>query len=147
MNVKGYEKTLGLLGKEKYKEAMSAFKKLADKAKNAQFREKCNTQIRYCSRKLKELETEESFDPFARAIFLLNEHQFEESLALLQPLLKKDPKNDAILYVIASAHAGKGDFETANAFLEKAIARNDANKFYAENDEYLAELQENLTTP
>jgi tetratricopeptide (TPR) repeat protein len=147
MNVKGYEKALGLLGKEKYKEAMSAFEKLVEKAESPQFREKCNTHIRYCNRKLKEPETEKSFDPFARAIFLINEQQFEESLNLLQPLLKEDPKNDAILYVMASAHAGKGDLATANKLLEKAIAMNSANEFYAEKDEYLADLQEDTTTP
>ncbi|PJB80043.1 MAG: hypothetical protein CO090_04580 [Acidobacteria bacterium CG_4_9_14_3_um_filter_49_7] len=146
MNVKGYEKALGLLGKEKYNEASSAFQKLADKAENSQFREKCNTYIRYCDSKLKEPEHLKSFDPFGRAVFLINEHYFRESLTLLQTLLKKDPNDDVILYLVASAHAGLGDIKAATEFLEKAIAQNPANKLYAERDGLFAELQENLTT-
>ncbi len=146
MNIKGYEKALGLLGKEKYNEASSAFQKLADKAENSQFREKCNIYIRYCDSKLKEPENLKSFDPFGRAVFLINEHNFGDSLTLLQALLKKDPNDDVILYLVASAHAGLGDMTAATDFLEKAIAQNPANKLYAERDELFAELQENLTT-
>ncbi len=146
MNVKGYERALGLLGKEKFKEAKSAFEKLAEKKNDAQFREKCNVHVRYCDRKLKEPETEKDFDPFARAIFLINENQIEESLTLLQPLLKKDPKNDVLLYAMAAAYAGEGNEQKAMELLEKAIALNPANRFYAQRDELFGQLQENLTT-
>ncbi|RLE18576.1 MAG: hypothetical protein DRJ14_03345 [Acidobacteria bacterium] len=145
MDIKGYERALGSLDKKKFKEAKTAFMKLAEKTDNAQFREKCNSHVQYCDRKLKEPETEKSFDPFARAIFLFNEKQFEEALALLQPLLKKDPKNDVLLYAIAAAKAGKGEEQKAINFLKKAIALNPANKLHAERDEIFAELQENLT--
>ncbi|MCK5878402.1 MAG: hypothetical protein KAH24_01390 [Holophagae bacterium] len=146
MNVKGYERALGLLGKEKFKEAKTAFEKLAEKTDTVQFREKCNTHVRYCDRKLKEPESEKDFNPFARAIYLINENQFEESLTLLQPLLEKDQKNDTLLYAIAAAYAGKGEDEEAMEFLKKAIAVNPANKFHAQRDELFNQLEEILTT-
>ena len=146
MNVKGYERALGLLGKKKYDAAKSAFEKLAEKTDKAQFREKCNTHVRYCDRKLKEPENEKEFNPFARAIYFINENQFEESLTLLQPLLDKDPKNDALLYAIAAAHAGKGEEKEAMDFLKKAIDLNPANRFHAQRDELFNELEETLTT-
>ena len=95
---------------------------------------------------MKEAETEKDFDPFAKAVFLINENNFEESLALLQPLLKKDPKNDVLLYAMATAHAGKGDEKEAMKFLNKAIALNPANKVYAEKEELFSKLLENLPT-
>ncbi len=146
MNVKGYERALGLLGKKKFKEAKTAFEKLAEKADTVQFREKCNTHVRYCDRKLKEPESEKDFNPFARAIYLINDNQFEESLALLQPLLEKDPKNEVLLYAMAAAYAGYGEEQEAMAFLKKAIALNPGSKFHAQRDELFDQLQEYLTT-
>ncbi|NOY22996.1 MAG: tetratricopeptide repeat protein [Acidobacteria bacterium] len=146
MNIKGYEKGLGLLGKENFKEAKSAFEKLAEKAADAQFREKCNSHVRYCNRKLNEPEAQMAFDPFARAVFLINKHQFEEPLALLQPLLEKDPKNDVILYTMAAAYSVKGEEQKAMELLNKAISLNPDNKFHAQRDELLNQLEENLKT-
>ncbi len=144
MNVKGYEKALELLGKEKFKEAKNAFEKLVLKADNPQFREKCNAHIRYCNEKFKKEEAIKNFDPVARAVFLLNREEFEESINILQPLLKKEPQNDALIFILAAAHAGMGNEETAIALLKKAVSLNPANKLHAQRDLLFENMQEKL---
>ncbi|NOZ14218.1 MAG: hypothetical protein GXO69_11350 [Acidobacteria bacterium] len=144
MNIKGYEKALELLGKEKFREARNAFEKLVAKAENSQFREKCNAHIRYCDEKSKEKEAVKNVDPVARAVFLLNRKEFEESIATLQPVLKKDPQNDVLIFILAAAHAGMGDEEKAITLLKKAVSLNPANKLHAQRDVLFENLQEKL---
>ncbi len=146
MNIRGYEKALSLLGKGKFKEAKSAFEKLAEKADDAQFREKCNSHVRYCKQKQSENENKKDIDPFGRAVFLINEELFDESLSILKPLLKTDPENDILLYTIAIAFAGKKDESQALKYLKNAISLNSTNKFHAEREELFSQLKEKLAT-
>jgi predicted Zn-dependent protease len=59
---------------------------------------------------------------YAKAEALVRNHQWDDGLALLLPLLKSEPRNLKALNLAGLALIGKGDTEHANEYLKKAIA-------------------------
>lgn len=59
---------------------------------------------------------------YARAEALVRNHQWNEGLAVLRPLLQTDPRNVKVLNLAGLALTGKGDIQHADESFKKAIA-------------------------
>jgi predicted Zn-dependent protease len=58
---------------------------------------------------------------YAQAETLIRNHQWDEGLALVLPLVKREPGNAKALNLAGLALTGKGDIQQANAYFERAL--------------------------
>lgn len=138
------EKALELMEKEDYKKALSEFTKIIEKAEDIYTKEKLNTFIRICKSKIDKPVTGKGADIYTNAVILLNNGSVNDSIDILNSLLKKDKENDTVLYTLSIAHMKNNDEENALNFLKKSIEINKKNIFHAMNEEALAPLTESL---
>jgi tetratricopeptide (TPR) repeat protein len=75
----------------------------------------------------------------------LNGGRYEEAIAHLRLVRDEDPDNDHALYMLAVAHAQRGEHAEAMAHLERAIALNPENRAQARQDPDLDALREDET--
>ncbi len=61
---------------------------------------------------------------YAQAEALVRNHQWDEGLALVERLLKDEPRNTRELNLAGLALTGKGDIQQADAYFEKCLAVN-----------------------
>ncbi len=59
---------------------------------------------------------------YARAEALVRSHQWDEGLAVLEPLLKSEPRNVKALNLAGLTWTGKGDKTQAESYFERALA-------------------------
>jgi tetratricopeptide (TPR) repeat protein len=64
----------------------------------------------------------------------LNGGRYSEAISLLRLVRDEDPDNDHALYMLAVAHAQRGEHAEAIAHLERAIALNPENRALARRD-------------
>ena len=72
----------------------------------------------------------------------INGGKYEEAIAHLRLVRDEDPDNDHALYMLAVAHAQRGEHAEAIAHLERAIALNPENRALARRDPDLEPLRE-----
>jgi tetratricopeptide (TPR) repeat protein len=75
------------------------------------------------------------------ATLALNGGRYDQALANLRLVRDKDPDNDHALYMLAVAHAQRGEPAEAIAHLERAIAINPENRALARTDPDLEPLR------
>jgi tetratricopeptide (TPR) repeat protein len=68
------------------------------------------------------------------ATLAVNGGRYDEALAHLRLVRDEDPDNDHALYMLAVAHAQRGDHAEAVAHLERSIALNPENRALARRD-------------
>ncbi len=73
----------------------------------------------------------------------INGGRYDEAIAHLRLVRDEDPDNDYALYMLAVAHAGRGEHAEAIAHLERSIALNPENRALARRDPDLEALREN----
>jgi protein O-GlcNAc transferase len=61
-------------------------------------------------------------DDYARAASLVRNHQWDAGLALLDPMLRTDPRNLQVLNLAGLAFTGKGETRKADELFERALA-------------------------
>jgi len=71
----------------------------------------------------------------------LNGGRYDEALSHLRLVRDEDPDNDHALYMLAVAHAQRGELAEAVAHLERAIAMNPENRALARTDPDLDPLR------
>ena len=71
----------------------------------------------------------------------INGGKYDEALSHLRLVRDEDPDNDHALYMLAVAHAQRGEHAEAIAHLERAIAVNPENRGLARNDPDLEPLR------
>lgn len=76
------------------------------------------------------------------ATVALNRGAFTEAMEFLRSVKREAADNDAVSYMLAVAHAGLGDPDTAVRHLHEAIALNPDNRFLAAQDSDLETLRE-----
>lgn len=76
------------------------------------------------------------------ATVALNRGAFAEALEFLSSVKTEDTENDAVCYMLAVAHAGLGDADSAVSHLHEAIELNPDNRFLAAQDSDLEALRE-----
>lgn len=72
----------------------------------------------------------------------INGGKYDEAISHLRLVRDEDPDNDHALYMLAVAHAQRGDLAEAIAHLERSIALNPENRALARRDPDLEPLQE-----
>src|SRR5207302_9094311 len=76
------------------------------------------------------------------ATLAINGGNYEQALQHLRLVRDEDPDNDHALYMLAVAHAQRGEHAEAVAHLERAIALNTENRALAKSDPDLEPLRE-----
>jgi tetratricopeptide (TPR) repeat protein len=76
------------------------------------------------------------------ATLAINGGQYDVAIAHLRLVRDEDPDNDHALYMLAVAHAQRGEHAEAVAHLERAIALNPENRALARNDPDLEPLRD-----
>jgi len=72
----------------------------------------------------------------------INGGQYDKAIGHLRLVRDEDPDNDNALYMLAVAHAQRGELAEAMAHLERAIALNTENRALARNDPDLEPLRD-----
>jgi tetratricopeptide (TPR) repeat protein len=72
----------------------------------------------------------------------INGGRYDEAISHLRLVRDEDPDNDHALYMLATAHAQRGEHAEAIAHLERAIALNPENRALARRDPDLEPLRE-----
>jgi tetratricopeptide (TPR) repeat protein len=72
----------------------------------------------------------------------INGGRYDEAIAHLRLVRDEDPDNDHALYMLAVAHAQRGELAEAVAHLERAIALNSENRGLARTDPDLEPLRD-----
>jgi tetratricopeptide (TPR) repeat protein len=72
----------------------------------------------------------------------LNGGRYDEAIVHLRLVRDEDPDNDHALYMLAVAHAQRGEHAEAVAHLERAIALNRENRALARRDPDLETLRD-----
>jgi tetratricopeptide (TPR) repeat protein len=75
------------------------------------------------------------------ATLAINGGRYDEAISHLRLVRDEDPDNDYALYMLASAHAQRGEHTEAIAHLERAIAVNPENRSLARRDPDLESLR------
>jgi outer membrane protein assembly factor BamD (BamD/ComL family) len=75
------------------------------------------------------------------ATLAINGGRYDQALVNLRLVRDEDPDNDHALYMLAVAHAQRGEPAEAIAHLERAIALNSENRALAKNDPDLEPLR------
>jgi tetratricopeptide (TPR) repeat protein len=76
------------------------------------------------------------------ATLAINGGNYDDALVNLRLVRDEDPDNDHALYMLAVAHAQRGELAQAIAMLERAIAVNPENRGLAKNDPDLEPLRD-----
>ena len=76
------------------------------------------------------------------ATLAINGGNYDEALVNLRLVRDEDPDNDHALYMLAVAHAQRGELAQAIAMLERAITMNPENRGLAKNDPDLEPLRD-----
>ena len=75
----------------------------------------------------------------------LNGGRYDEAIAHLRLVRDEDPDNDHALYMLAVAHAQRGELAEAVAHVERAIAINPENRALAKTDPDLDPVRDDET--
>lgn len=132
-----YEQALVLLRKQQFAEAAEGFKAiLKSHPQEKEVADRCRAYLRICERgpgeKVMPLKRVEDY--YYQGVLECNRQQYDEALKHLDRALKMNPKDDRVLYVLASTQALKGDREQALAALKEAIDLNAVNRIHAQQD-------------
>lgn len=133
--IKPYAKALEFFHKRKLKEAHKAFKQFLSKheTEHPEITERANLYMAICELKLHPPSyAYKSFDDFFYGgIFEVNAANCDTAIEYFNKALKMQPKNDHVLYLLASTYALKKDVDNAIQYLNEAIAIRDFNRIQA----------------
>jgi TolA-binding protein len=147
--LKPYAKAISLFHKRKFKEAQKAFKDFISKHgdDHPEITERAQIYVSICEKQLHPdkyvLKTFEDF--FYGAIIEVNRGNCDKAIEYLKNAQKSKPKNDHVLYLLASTYALKQDAEKAAHFLKDAIELNDFNRLQALIDSDFDEIRSEET--
>ena len=139
-----YERGLDLLQRHDYAAAAARFESvLAQYPEEKELHERVRLYLNICRRHAGRSEPppqtlEERL--FASTI-AINGGKYEEAISHLHLVRDEDPDNDHALYMLAVAHAQRGEHAAAIAHLERAIAVNPENRALARQDPDLDPLR------
>ncbi len=141
--VAAYEKGLDALQRHDYAKALKIFEGvLTSFPEERELHERVRLYLNICRRHAAPPESvPQSVDERLYASTLaLNGGRYDEAIAHLRLVRDEDPDNDHALYMLAVAHAQRGEHAEAIAHLERAIALNPENRMLARRDADLESL-------
>jgi tetratricopeptide (TPR) repeat protein len=140
-----YERGLDALQHHDYQGAADRFESvLRQYPEEKELHERVRLYLNVCRRQAVPREsTPQTVDERLYAATLaLNGGRYDEALTHLRLVRDEDPDNDHALYMLAVAHAQRGEPAEAVAHLERAIAINPENRGLARTDPDLEPLRE-----
>ena len=140
-----YEKGLDALQRHDYGAAVDRFKSvLRLYPEEKELHERVRLYLNICERQAAPRETSpQSVEERLYASTLaINGGNYDEAISHLRLVRDEDPDNDHALYMLAVAHAQRGELAEAVAHLERAIALNPENRALARRDPDLEPLRD-----
>ena len=139
-----YERGLAALQRHDYIGAADIFESvLRQYAEEKELHERVRSYLNICRRQAAPREaTPKTVDERLYAATLsINGGRYDEAITHLRLVRDEDPDNDHALYMLAVAHAQRGEHTEAIAHLERAIALNHENRAVARQDPDLEPLR------
>ncbi|MFN7917602.1 MAG: tetratricopeptide repeat protein [Vicinamibacterales bacterium] len=140
-----YEKGLEALQRHDYNNALALFERvLAQFPDERELHERVRLYLNVCRRHATPTQaTPQTVQERLYASTLaLNGGRYDEAIAHLRLVRDEDPDNDHALYMLAVAHAQRGEHAESIAHLERAIALNPENRALARRDPDLDPLHD-----
>ncbi len=141
-----YEKGLEALQRHEYARALGLFERvLTAFPEERELHERVRLYLNVCQRHVTPASAAAPRTLQERlyaSTLALNGARYDEAIAHLRLVRDEDPDNDHALYMLAVAHAQRGEHVEAVAHLERAIAMNPENRALARRDPDLDALQD-----
>jgi tetratricopeptide (TPR) repeat protein len=139
-----YERALEALQRHDYRQATDLLESvLRQYPDEKELQERVRLYLNICKRQASPREqAPQTIDERLYAATLsINGGRYDEAIAHLRLVRDEDPDNDHALYMLAVAHAQRGEPAEAVAHLERAIALNHENRALARHDPDLEPLR------
>lgn len=140
-----YERGLAALQQHEYGRALDLFESvLRQYADEKELHERVRLYLNICRRQAERRgEAPQTIEErlFAATI-AINGGNYDEAISHLRLVRDEDPDNEHALYMLATAHAQRGEHAEAIAHLERSIALNPENRALARRDPDLDPLRE-----
>lgn len=141
--VAAYERGIAALQRRDYQTAADAFRDLMARfPEERELQERAQVYLRVCERELAAATPRTSEERVVAATVALNRGDHGRALALLDDVLRDDPRSDLAQYMAAVAHCARGDQEAAVDRLRRAIELNPENRNLARQDTDLEALHD-----
>lgn len=140
-----YERGLAALQRHEYAAAANLLGSvLRQYPEEKELHERVRLYLNICQRQATQRETAPRTidERLYAATLAINGAQYDQAIAHLRLVRDEDPDNDHALYMLAVAHAQRGEHAEAVAHLERAIALNPENRALARHDPDLEALRE-----
>jgi tetratricopeptide (TPR) repeat protein len=139
-----YERGLEALQRHDYPKAADLFESvLRQYPEERELHERVRLYLNICKRHAapREVAPKTVDERLYAATLAINGGQYDQAIAHLRLVRDEDPDNDHALYMLAVAHAQRGEPAEAIAHLERAIALNSENRGLARTDPDLEPLR------
>ena len=139
-----YERGLEALQRHDFGGAAALFESvLRQYPEEKELHERVRLYVNICERQAtpKEAAPRTQEERLYAATLAINGGRYDQALANLRLVRDEDPDNDHALYMLAVAHAQRGEPAEAIAHLERAIALNPENRALAKSDPDLEPLR------
>ena len=139
-----YERGLEALQRHEFSGAAALFESvLRQYPEEKELHERVRLYLNICQRQAtpKEASPKTQEERLYAATLAINGGRYDQALANLRLVRDEDPDNDHALYMLAVAHAQRGEPAEAIAHLERAIALNPENRALAKSDPDLEPLR------
>ncbi len=139
-----YERGVESLQSHAYEKATSLFESVLQQyPEEKELHERVRLYLNICQRQASQREAApQTIDERLYAATLaINGGSYDQAIAHLRLVRDEDPDNDHAIYMLAVAHAQRGEHAEAVAHLERAIALNPENRALARHDPDLESLR------
>lgn len=139
-----YEQGVQALQRHRYQEAEQLLTSVLTRfPEEKELHERVRLYLNVCRRQAtpKERSPETVDQRLYAATLSINEGRYDDAISHLRLVRDEDPDNDYALYMLAVAHAQRGEHAEAVAHLERSIALNPENKALARRDPDLDSLR------
>jgi tetratricopeptide (TPR) repeat protein len=139
-----YERGLDALQRHDYSGAIDRFESvLRQYPEEKELHERVRQYLNICQRQAtrQEATPQTIQERLFASTLAINGGRYDEAISHLHLVRDEDPDNDHALYMLAVAHAQRGEHAEAIAHLERAIAVNPENRGLARNDPDLEPLR------
>jgi tetratricopeptide (TPR) repeat protein len=139
-----YERGLQALQRHAYQQAASLLESvLRQYPEEKELNERVHLYLNICQRQATQREAApQTIDERLYAATLaINGGKYDQAIAHLRLVRDEDPDNDHAIYMLAVAHAQRGEHAEAVAHLERAVALNPENRALARHDPDLEPLR------
>jgi outer membrane protein assembly factor BamD (BamD/ComL family) len=139
-----YERGLDALQRHNYRNAADLFESvLRQYPEEKELQERVRLYLSICQRQATRDEPEPQTveERLFASTIAINGGKYDEAISHLRLVRDEDPDNDHALYMLAVAHAQRGEHAEAVAHIERAIAMNPENRGLARNDPDLDPLR------